>query len=430
MKLKAILLGVGFSVMTAGISLYAQTEIVRLGDIGGIRMIPKTFTKEKTATPYSYELRDGIYTYTIYDADWKVKKTFNAESVKRPGSFIKRREMSGISDSTVIRQDPIDVYENGEWTATPTFAAATGAAANRGFNIVVPQSDNVVIFLSDNDEYYYRPDLYGHAHAKSYLVYSTTECLYGLYWFYEVECSFKDSYCGDWIVEGEGDFDEFFVDIRYTDHDIDCVDNNVYVGDGRLFQNIFTSDGKYESFRPVLTPTGRIDTLRTYDRDYDGIIDELYLMAEIKMSGIEVLVDGVVLKKLEISPINEYSEVDIIRLDGILYLQVEDDEFTSIYRIDSQQNSISLVKKVPATRMYPSIAKSGEAVTVEFGTGDTAVAGELVITDAAGKVVERRSVPAGTADMQINTRRLRAGSYNFTVYRGGKVADNGKIIIR
>ncbi len=36
----------------------------------------------------------------------------------------------------------------------------------------------------------------------------------------------------------------------------------------------------------------------------------------------------------------------------------------------------------------------------------------------------------GTTDMQINTRRLRAGSYNFTVYRGRKVADNGKIIIR
>lgn len=80
--------------------------------------------------------------------------------------------------------------------------------------------------------------------------------------------------------------------------------------------------------------------------------------------------------------------------------------------------------------MYSDLIKPGDAVTIDFGTGDISVAGELVITDAAGRVMERRSVPAGTVNMQINIRRLRAGKYNFTVYRGRKVADNGKLIIK
>lgn len=64
-----------------------------------------------------------------------------------------------------------------------------------------------------------------------------------------------------------------------------------------------------------------------------------------------------------------------------------------------------------------------------FGSKQVIVA--LRFCDAAmGYACVDCSIPAGTGNIQIDTRRLRAGSYNFTVYRGGKVADNGKVLIR
>ncbi len=69
-------------------------------------------------------------------------------------------------------------------------------------------------------------------------------------------------------------------------------------------------------------------------------------------------------------------------------------------------------------------------ITAWLFSSEMIVIASIFYNAATDFVIVGASVPAGSGNLQIGTRRLRAGSYNFTVYRAGQPADNGKIIIR
>lgn len=334
MKFKAILLGVCCSLMAAGTTAYAQTEIAHFGGTPHFNVIPKSLTKTDAPVLYSCETNESNYIYRIYDTDFNVVKQFTVE-ISCP-------------------QERVVTYERhgGDW-----------------------------VVVSDESELYIGYE----THLVSYL-----DCdLDG----YNIE--------GWWNEDGS-----------------------------ILFQNVFSTGGKYESLRPIYTMSTVADTSLF---EYENFQRMTVRYGVHQFSGIELLEDGVAVKKFDIPLIEDWDdcEVLVIKLGGVFYMCFYCwDTGSYVYRIDPVQSSISLVKTFDTTRMYPNVIRPGDAVNIDFGAGDTSVAGELIVTDAVGRVVERRPVPAGSGTLQIGTRRLHAGTYNFTVYRAGKPADNGKIIIR
>lgn len=432
MKFKAILLSVCCSFMTAGITAYAQTEVAHFEDYPYFGVIPKSLTKTDAPVLYTCERGDKENVYTIYDANWNPIKEFSVKlPVCQTRSVVKQREWV-LVDSTIISHSPIEVEENGMLTYCPSLSAATSSAAARGYDIVRQQANGDVIFISERESEFYWEGIFGMNYPQYILVYYSNRepnepC------FEQCRVSYNVKAIGDWVVVSDDDgwywFDES--DMYYEDYD-----DNTFVtrSDGccptELVQNLFSTGGKNEYIRPIFTMKEVPDTLWEKDRDYDGEVDQFTLYYGPQVNTFEVLADGQVVKSFDIQPLYGFHRSYVFKLNGVFYLLLSDGSDTYIYRIDSNQNSISLVKSITNTRMYPNLINPGDAVTIDFGTGDTSIAGELVITDAAGHVMERRSVPAGVSNMQIGTRRLRAGTYNFTVYRAGKPVDNGKIIIR
>ncbi len=395
-------------------------------------VVPKSLTKTDIPVLYACEDKEGEDIYTIYDANWKQIKEFTVQNAVSQGREIVKQREWVVVDSAIVSHSPIEVEENGMWTACPSLSAATKYAETNGYNIVRKQENGDVIFISEESPYFYMEEVFGKNYPTYILVYYSNREL-NVPCFERCSVSYDAKAIGDWVIVSD-DTQEHASYIVTCYRDLDdhthVEFSDYYNSPSALFQNLFSTGGKYECFRPIYTMREVPDTV-SKDRDYDGEIDQLTLCYSSDVSGIEVLADGNVIKSFDISPI-VLKSLYVIKIAGCFYLETctFDGGECYIYRIDSKQNSISLVKSITNTRMYPNVIRPGDAVTIDFGMGDTSVSGELIVTDAVGRVVERRPVPAGSGNLQIGTRRLRAGSYNFTVYRAGQLADNGKIIIR
>ncbi len=52
------------------------------------------------------------------------------------------------------------------------------------------------------------------------------------------------------------------------------------------------------------------------------------------------------------------------------------------------------------------------------------------ITCVNGKLIERRTIPAGENTFKVNAAMMRSGMYNFTLQKKGEFVDNSKVIVK
>ena len=101
----------------------------------------------------------------------------------------------------------------------------------------------------------------------------------------------------------------------------------------------------------------------------------------------------------------------------------------ALYRIDKESSSLQEVAMPVGMKMFPTIARPSDEITIEFEASAGNAVRTLSVTDAAGRTVEQRTVAPDATRIAVSARRLHAGTYIFTLTENGKQVDNGKIIV-
>ena len=81
-------------------------------------------------------------------------------------------------------------------------------------------------------------------------------------------------------------------------------------------------------------------------------------------------------------------------------------------------------------KVFPTLAGPSDAITIELNAAGGNTLRHLYISDAAGRIVDSRTVEAGKNSVSVDGGRFRSGMYNFTLEENGRIVDNGKIIVR
>ena len=160
-----------------------------------------------------------------------------------------------------------------------------------------------------------------------------------------------------------------------------------------------------------------------HDRDGDGMIDERITYYHTEISKIACESEG---GKIlwQIDAIDSYAY--IYKWHGKYYLYTE----SALYLIDKESTGLKTVQNTAAMKVYPTLARQSDAITIEFNAAGGNTLLHLYISDAAGRIVDSRTVEAGKNSVSVDAGRFRSGMYNFTLEENGRIVDNGKIIVR
>lgn len=201
---------------------------------------------------------------------------------------------------------------------------------------------------------------------------------------------------------------------------------------GTISQTIFNDDDKFEFLLPILKQTEI-----TYSNEYNYTKRTRF---SYRCEGCKVVSeDGTVLHEIKV-PVNDsedadyYSNAYIVKLSDKTYLCIEqsNSEVIPFYEIKKNGNnsSINKVRDVRGMNIRPTIAGRNENITITLNDGDNDADRELIVTGLNGQLVERRTIPAGENQLEINAGMLRSGMYNFTLQKKGSFVDNGKVIVK
>ncbi|MBO5788305.1 MAG: hypothetical protein J6R07_06480, partial [Bacteroidaceae bacterium] len=201
---------------------------------------------------------------------------------------------------------------------------------------------------------------------------------------------------------------------------------------GTISQTLFNDDDKFEFLLPILKQT----EITNFD-EYNGKGRTRFVY---QCEGCKVVSeDGTVLHEIKV-PVNDsedddyYCDVYIVKLSDKTYLCIEQStsEVIPYYEIKKNGNSSSInkVRDVRGMNIRPTIAGRNENITITLNDGDNDADRELIVTGLNGQLMERRAIPAGENQLEINAGMLRSGMYNFTLQKKGSFVDNGKVIVK
>lgn len=203
-----------------------------------------------------------------------------------------------------------------------------------------------------------------------------------------------------------------------------------------ITQTLFNNDEKYEFCLPimdVLTKEGSYS-----DRHQTQTIQHRYEPIGYKI----VSEDGTVLQEIIVNEARDNNlsiGAVIMHLGDKTYFVIgtysgeygEDHKMTYFYEINKSTNSIQKVREVKGSmRVTPTVANRNEEITISINDDNCNVARELIITGVNGKLIERRTIPAGENTFKVNAAMMRSGMYNFTLQKKGEFVDNSKVIVK
>ena len=216
----------------------------------------------------------------------------------------------------------------------------------------------------------------------------------------------------------------YYADLRYESE-----------GSATITQTLFNNDEKYEFILPVM----KLFTEEGSYSEYNGTQTTYYRNKPIGYKIVSE--DGTVLQEIIVDEVGENDEIDasVIHIGDKIYLIIQtycgesgkDCEMTYFYEINKNTNSIQKVREMPgAMRVNPTVADRNEEITISINDDDNNVARELIITGVNGKLIERRTIPAGENTFKVNAAMMRSGMYNFTLQKKGEIVDNSKVIVK
>ena len=210
-----------------------------------------------------------------------------------------------------------------------------------------------------------------------------------------------------------------------------------YVSDcaATISQTLFNDDEEYEFILPVM---GLITESDYSEHEH---IQRTYY--RYKTIGYKIVSeDGTVLQEIIVNETKDSSiniEAYIVQFGDKTYFVIEtyggesgkDNDMTYFYEINKNTNSIQKVREMQGSmRVNPIVADRNEEITISIDDDNNNVARELIITGVNGKLIERRTIPAGENTFKVNAGMMRSGMYNFTLQKKGNVVDNSKVIVK
>lgn len=202
-----------------------------------------------------------------------------------------------------------------------------------------------------------------------------------------------------------------------------------------ITQTLFNNDEKYEFCLPVMdvfteTSYSEYDQTQTTDYFYEPI--GYKIVSEDGTVHQEIIVNDARDNNLSIYAV-------VMQLGDKTYFVIttyggesgKDADMTYIYEINKNTNSIQKVREVKGSmRVTPTVANRNEEITISINDDNCNVARELIITGVNGKLIERRTIPAGENTFKVNAAMMRSGMYNFTLQKKGEIVDNSKVIVK
>ena len=252
----------------------------------------------------------------------------------------------------------------------------------------------------------------------------------------EIKLYYNVSYTGEWSEEKN-----LFVTMDYTatcnyiNYDSENPSNS---GAAVVTtQLLFNNDNKYEYIRFKGVMESKISS---DDRDNDGVIDYETEDAEYLVNGFEIVSeDGSVLQSVDFGYTTQYvPRTNLFKLNDNYYLsfyvETEDAngdriDLNIVYSISNK--GATSVQQVGAPRRVsacPTVADRN--TTIQVQTPATQNDRLMTVTDAAGKIVWKQTLPAGQTNTQIDTYNLSRG-LNIIRVEGKNEGDNScKIIVK
>ena len=246
----------------------------------------------------------------------------------------------------------------------------------------------------------------------------------------------RRTYTGEWVVDYESKRKIRPSSIGFVD-----LDNGVaseYLDGTYLTQTLFNDDDKYEYLYPNYTLE---ESSEEYDRDGDGIVDEIITRWDEKLSSFDVLnLDG---EKVGTIPIKgTYYDSDALQLYKwnnkyyfCYYDEMENEEGEEIgydcyYQFTPKTTEIKKIDAPVMFRMMPQVAKRNETVEIEIAEEAIENGGEIVVTDMSGRKVYTRTVRNGEKTLNMPVNRLSSGVYGVSFITKGKKIESSKLIVR
>ena len=248
---------------------------------------------------------------------------------------------------------------------------------------------------------------------------------------YEVRVDYKARYTGEWKKEKANVYTTDEKEVIKVVPILDDTDLPVqsYEWIPFLSQTLFNDDADYEFV--VEKYVVKAGEPQEWDQDGDGEIDYRKTNYRAVSDSWEIVSEnGTTLGSVKLDETGGYShDYNFLHLfKGKFYLL---DEWDCYYRIDKGSSSSLQKVAMPAgMKMFPSLARPSDEITIEFEASANNAVRTLSVTDAAGRTVEQRTVAPDATRIAVSARRFHAGTYIFTLTENGKQVDNGKIIVK
>lgn len=188
---------------------------------------------------------------------------------------------------------------------------------------------------------------------------------------------------------------EYLVSLSLRPYDHGCF----------LTKKVFNDDDKYEYL-----------IARNYG--FDIMQDDGSLVQSVKMDGVD----------------ETEGDIDVINLGGTIYLVVNFygsnyDQTSYFYRVNKNTTGVNSAQApLQLVKVMPRVAGPGEFFTVELdGAGTTEH--NVTVTDAAGRTVWRKTVPAGQTSVNVSASRLGKG-VNVVTVNGADGKESCKVIVK
>ena len=203
-----------------------------------------------------------------------------------------------------------------------------------------------------------------------------------------------------------------------------------------ITQTLFNNDEKYEFCLPVMD-------VFTKEDSYSDYYQTQTIQYRYEPIGYKIVSeDGTVLQEIIVNEARDNNlsiDAVVMQLGDKTYFVIrtysgeygEEHEMTYLYEINKNTNSIQKVREVKGSmRVTPTVADRNEEITISINDDNCNVARELIITGVNGKLIERRTIPAGENTFKVNAAMMRSGMYNFTLQKKGEFVDNSKVIVK
>ena len=392
-----------------------------------LSIIPKAFTTNGQSECWSYEYDAEKETVSLLDNDFQEKGKTISVNTETLTFYTVYKERERVISSSPTRTDTIgrsfkeDIQRYlgyNEDTRLTIEDIKKFIEEDRYFSvkwIYTEPGTGYTVFLNVT-EGNYEEDTSTTLMRRGYIWNGSV--LSGINYYYDA------LYTGEWTERkeennGMGSIYDRMCELYYCD-----MDENSFSSDEVFYltQNLFNADDKYEYL--VYSYESVVSSSSENDRDSDGTIDQqiiYYVPRATKLSCLSE--DGHTLWQVDI---NGGESCTIYRINGKYYIRAEG----VFYLIDKESTGLKTVQNTAAMKVYPTLARPSDAITIELNVAGGNTLRHLYISDAAGRIVDSRTVEAGKNSVSVDAGRFRSGMYNFTLEENGRIVDNGKIIVR